>query len=71
MDAFARIADSRIQAAIARGEFDDLPGKGEPLPPDALARVPAQLRMGLRILRNADACRPSSRRARSRRGSAP
>lgn len=63
MDAFARIADSRIQAAAARGEFDDLPGNGLPLPPDPLARVPAHLRMGLRILRNAD-CVPPELEAR-------
>jgi hypothetical protein len=63
MDAFARLADSRIQAAIARGEFDDLPGKGKPLPRDELARVPADLRMGLRILRNAD-CVPPELEAR-------
>ena len=63
MDAFARIADSRIQAAAACGEFDDLPGTGRPLPPDPLARVPAHLRMGLRILRNAD-CVPPELEAR-------
>ena len=63
MSAFARLADSRIRAAFERGEFDDLPGKGKPLPPDALARVPAELRMGLRILRNAD-CLPPELEAR-------
>ena len=52
MDAFTRLAESRIRSAIEAGEFDDLPGHGKPLPPDALARVPADLRMGLRILRN-------------------
>jgi hypothetical protein len=63
MEAFARLADSRIRAAIERGEFDDLPGHGQPLPPDAAARVPAQLRMGFRILRNAD-CLPPELEAR-------
>ena len=63
MDAFARLADSRITAAIERGEFDDLPGHGRPLPPDELAGVPAELRMGYRILRNAD-CLPPEVEAR-------
>jgi hypothetical protein len=63
MDAFARIANARIEAAIARGEFDDLPGNGKPLPADELASVPAHLRMGLRILRNAG-CLPPALEAR-------
>ena len=63
MSAFARLADSRIRAAFERGEFDDLPGNGKPLPPDELAHVPAELRMGLRILRNAD-CLPPELEAR-------
>jgi hypothetical protein len=28
--------DEKIQGAIARGEFDDLPGKGKPLDLDAI-----------------------------------
>ena len=63
IDAFTRLAESKIRSAIAAGEFDDLPGNGKPLPPDALARVPAELRMGLRILRNAD-CVPPELEAR-------
>ena len=58
MDAFARLADSRIRAAQERGEFDGLAGHGKPLAPDQLARVPAELRMGFRILRNADCVPP-------------
>ena len=63
MGPFARLADARIRAAIERGEFDRLPGHGEPLPPDPLARVPADLRMSLRILRNAG-CLPPELEAR-------
>jgi hypothetical protein len=63
MSAFAMLAESKIQAAIANGEFDDLPGRGKPLARDALARVPAELRMGCRILRNAN-CLPPELEAR-------
>jgi Domain of unknown function (DUF1992) len=31
MDPLTAIAERRIQEAIERGEFDDLPGKGKPL----------------------------------------
>jgi hypothetical protein len=58
MSAFARLAESKIQSAIAGGMFDDLPGRGKPLPPDSLARVRPELRMSLRILRNAGALPP-------------
>jgi hypothetical protein len=53
MSAFGRLAESKIRAAIVTGEFDDLPGRGKPLARDDLARVPAELRPGYRILRNA------------------
>ena len=48
---------------MARGEFDDLPGRGKPLPPDGLERVPADLRMGYKLLRNAG-CLPPELEAR-------
>lgn len=63
MEAFAWLAESRISAAMARGEFDDLPGHGSPLPPDDLARVPAELRMSVKLLRNAG-CLPPELEAR-------
>ena len=63
MAAFAMLAESKIQAAIAGGEFDDLPGRGRPLPRDAMARVPADLRMSYRVLRNAR-CLPPELEAR-------
>jgi hypothetical protein len=61
--AFAVLAESKIRAAIANGEFAGLPGRGKPLARDALARVPAELRMGYRILRNAG-CLPPELEAR-------
>lgn len=63
VDAVALLAESKIRAAMAGGEFDDLPGHGEPLPPDAFARVPAELRMGFKLLRNAG-CLPPELEAR-------
>ena len=54
MDPLTAIAERRIQEAIERGEFDDLPGKGKPLDLGEDDRtVPAELRMAYRILKNA------------------
>jgi hypothetical protein len=47
------LAEQRIRDAIENGEFDDLPGKGKPLPPDNLSLVPADRRAAYKILRNA------------------
>jgi hypothetical protein len=58
VDALALLAESKIRAAIAGGEFDDLPGRGKPLPLDDLKRVPDDLRMGYRLLRNAGCLPP-------------
>lgn len=46
-------ADAHIEAAIQRGELDDLPGHGQPLPEERLDHVPASLRAGYRLLHNA------------------
>ena len=40
--------------AIARGEFDNLPGKGRPLDLDAYFATPEDLRIGYSLLKNAD-----------------
>jgi hypothetical protein len=54
MDILATIAERKISEAMARGEFDDLPGRGKPLAlEDELAGVPAELRMAYKILKNA------------------
>lgn len=63
MNAFARLAESRIRTAIARGESDNLPGKGKPLQLEDLSRVPAELRLGYKLLRNAG-CLPPELEAR-------
>lgn len=54
MTVFEKIAEQKIRIAMERGEFDNLPLKGKPLPPDDLAKVPEELRMSYKILKNAN-----------------
>jgi uncharacterized protein YutE (UPF0331/DUF86 family) len=51
---FQRNADEKIKEAIAKGEFDNLPGKGKPLDLGAYFATPEDLRMGYSILKSAD-----------------
>ena len=54
MRALEIIAERRIEEAIGRGEFDDLPGAGQPLElADLDPSLPEELRMAYRILKNA------------------
>ncbi|MDD9268335.1 DnaJ family domain-containing protein [Paenibacillus sp. GCM10023248] len=53
MEFVRSIAEERIAEAIRRGELDNLPGAGQPLPPDELRNVPEDLRVGFKLLRNA------------------
>ena len=52
------LAEENIQAAIRRGEFDDLPGQGRRLELDDETLVPEALRAGYRLLRNAGCLPP-------------
>ena len=63
MDLIALIAESKIRTAMARGEFDNLPGHGRPLLLEDCSRVPAELRVGFKMLRNAG-CLPPELEAR-------
>jgi hypothetical protein len=47
------IAEERIQEGIRRGDFDNLPGAGQPLELDDDLLVPPELRVANRILKNA------------------
>jgi len=47
------LVERRIEAAIARGEFDSLPGAGKPLALDDDPLVPEELRVAYRLLKNA------------------
>ncbi|MDR2198404.1 MAG: DUF1992 domain-containing protein [Deltaproteobacteria bacterium] len=47
----ALIAENRIAEAMAEGLFENLPGKGKPLPEDDLASLPDDVRLAFRVLR--------------------
>jgi hypothetical protein len=51
------LVDARIEEARLRGEFDNLPGAGKPLPEEDLS-VPEELRLAHRILKNAGVLPP-------------
>jgi len=50
---FALVVENRITEAIARGDFDNLPGAGKPLELDDDALVPEEERIAFRIMKNA------------------
>jgi hypothetical protein len=55
---FMKIAERRIREAQERGEFEDLPGRGEPLDLKDDSFVPEDLRLAYKILKNADCLPP-------------
>ncbi len=48
-----KLAEPRMQEAVGRGEFDNLPGTGKPLALDDDTFVPPELRVAYRVLQNA------------------
>src|SRR2546429_8134975 len=46
------LAEQRIAEAVSRGELDQLPGQGRPLPLDHDPLMPEDLRVAYRILKN-------------------
>ena len=46
--------EKRIREAMARGEFDNLPGKGKPIDLDAYFNTPEDLRMAFAMLKAND-----------------
>ena len=60
---YQRIIEQRIREAQERGEFDNLPGRGEPLNLVDDSGVPEDLRLAYKILKNAD-CLPPELEAR-------
>lgn len=56
--AIHKIAERRIQEAIERGDFDNLPGKGKPLQLEDDSYIPEELRMVYKILKNANCLPP-------------
>jgi hypothetical protein len=55
---FEKIVEERIRAAQQRGEFSNLPGSGKPLTYSDESRIPEELRMAYKILKNADCLPP-------------
>ncbi|WP_028784881.1 DUF1992 domain-containing protein [Thalassobacillus devorans] len=51
---FTSIVEEKIKQSIRNGDFDNLPGKGKPLPKDDMDHVPADLRNSYKILKNAN-----------------
>lgn len=47
------LAEQRIKEAQQRGEFDHLPGAGQPLVLDDDSAIPAELRAAYRLMKNA------------------
>lgn len=58
MFGYLRIVEQRIQEALDRGDFDDLPGKGKPIPIEDDSMVPEELRLAYKILKNAGCLPP-------------
>jgi len=58
----AQLVENRIMEAIARGEFDNLPGAGRPLDLDDDLMVPEEERMAMRIMKNAGCVPPGVER---------
>jgi hypothetical protein len=54
VDAFTIVSEDRIKRAIEDGEFSNLPGKRKPLKLDDMSVVPEELRMGYKLLKNAN-----------------
>jgi len=48
-----QLAERKIALAFERGEFNDLPGRGEPLDLEDDRHIPKELRVSYRILKNA------------------
>jgi hypothetical protein len=56
--AYHRLVEEKIREAVQRGEFDNLPGSGEPLQLDDDSHLPDDLRIAHKILKNADCLPP-------------
>lgn len=51
---FDRIVEAIIQEAMARGEFENLPGQGKPIDLTEYFNTPEDVRMAQAMLKNAD-----------------
>lgn len=55
---FDDIIEQRIQESLAKGEFDDLPGRGKPLQLEDDSHIPEDLRLAYKVLKNANCLPP-------------
>ena len=55
---WTKLAENRLEEAIANGEFDHLPGKGQPLDLAEYFALPAAERAGAALLKNANVVPP-------------
>lgn len=55
---YEKIVEQRIKEAVEKGEFDNLPGKGKPIPLEDDSHVPEDLRLAYKLLKNADCLPP-------------
>ncbi|MCM3625857.1 DUF1992 domain-containing protein [Paenibacillus glycanilyticus] len=53
MDFMSSLVEQRIKESMAKGEFDNLKGKGQPLTLDDNSHVPEELRVAYKLLSNA------------------
>ena len=58
MFGFQKIIEKRIKEAQRKGDFDDLPGSGEPIPIEDDSHIPEDLRLAYKILKNANCVPP-------------
>ena len=55
---YLKMVERKIQEAMERGEFDNLPGQGKPLLLEEDSHIPEELRVAYKILKNADCLPP-------------
>ena len=55
---FEKIVEERIKQSLRNGEFDNLSGTGKPLNHEDLSRIPEDLRLAYKMLKNADCVPP-------------
>lgn len=54
LNGFDKIIEERIKRALHKGEFENLPNRGQPLDFSDENRIPEELRLAYKILKNAD-----------------
>jgi hypothetical protein len=55
---FEKIVEERIRQSQKNGEFDNLSGAGKPLEIEDISRIPEDLRLAYKMLKNADCVPP-------------